>query len=152
MVKRHVNGFCIREVNIRPPVAVVVDKSHSPAHGFRNVFPFSRGNVLEVDAGRGRDVDQFGIVSKIPREFSLCLCFFALLGGERSRGAHLRHRSGGETEQEWQDPAQNPDPPERPRGDTLRPAPIFDPTPPRPLLWAGFAALYRALVSSLSCL
>ena len=46
----------IREVDVGPAVAIVVDQDHAAAHGFHDVFLGRVGGVFEGDAGLGSDV------------------------------------------------------------------------------------------------
>src|SRR6185437_1052078 len=56
--ERHGNTRRIGEVNIEPAVAVVVEQSNTTAHRLDDVLLLWAGEMLEVNAGRGRDVHQ----------------------------------------------------------------------------------------------
>jgi hypothetical protein len=51
-----IDGRLIREVDVRPAIAVIVDEDNAATHRFHDVFLYRIGGVREGDAGRRGDV------------------------------------------------------------------------------------------------
>ena len=54
--QRRVDAFSVGEVNVRPPVAIIVNESNASAHRLDNVFLLGARKMIELDAGRIGDV------------------------------------------------------------------------------------------------
>src|SRR4051812_31847300 len=52
----HVNIRRVREVDVWPAVAIVIDQSHPATHRFHDVFLVRGGKMTEMDAGRSSDI------------------------------------------------------------------------------------------------
>src|SRR6185503_10360051 len=58
--KLHVHIRGIREVDIGPAVAIVIDQGHSATHRFHDVFLIWRGEMIEANSRRGSNIHQLG--------------------------------------------------------------------------------------------
>jgi hypothetical protein len=91
----HVDAGRIRKVNVRPAVAVIVDKDHAAAHGFDDVALRGVGGVFECDARGCCDV--FQLWNRSPA--ALCRFCAGQWGRRREMSrAHLRCRDVQSTE------------------------------------------------------
>ncbi len=54
----HFHALGVGEIDVRPAIAVIIDKSDASAHGFDDVSLFGTGKMFEVDAGGGCNVDE----------------------------------------------------------------------------------------------
>src|SRR5260370_37993769 len=54
----HFHALGVREIDVRPAIAVIIDESDASAHGFDDVSLFRTGEMFEVDAGGGSNVPE----------------------------------------------------------------------------------------------
>src|SRR5216683_3641306 len=54
--QRHLHALRVSEVNIRPAVAIIVDKSNAPAHRLHDVFLFRTREMFKLDASRSGNI------------------------------------------------------------------------------------------------
>src|SRR5215468_10969206 len=58
--KCHVHSRRIREIDVQPAIAVVIEKQHTTAHRFDNEFLLGSTSVAKPYSGLGKNIGQLG--------------------------------------------------------------------------------------------